>query len=284
MTRERKLILGIVAAVVVIAVGIWGYNFMFGATTEVSEPISSVPLELPTDPTAEPTALPTVEPTVAPTEQPSPTAEPEVESELADPTTVPDPTATLEPTATPEPVLRLFEIRQEGSEVRFTLGEILAGQPNTVIGVTDQVAGQIAVDLDQLQATQLGVIQINARTLMTDNEFRNRSIRTRILQTDDYEFITFTPTAIEGLPDSTTIGETVSFQVVGELTIRDVTQLVAFDVNVTPVSETELSGLGATTVMRADFDLVIPSVEDVADVEEAVLLEIEFVATAVDAG
>ena len=53
---------------------------------------------------------------------------------------------------------------------------------------------------------------------------------------------------------------------------------MTFDVAVILVDETRLEGLAATTIARADFQLTIPSVPNVADVDEEVLIELEFVA------
>jgi hypothetical protein len=99
---------------------------------------------------------------------------------------------------------------------------------------------------------------------------------------DEFEFSEFTPTAVEGMPESVTIGEPVTFQIVGDLTVRDITAPVTFDTTVTAVSETELQGSATATVQRAVFELTIPSVPSVANVGEDVGLEIDFVATAVD--
>jgi hypothetical protein len=55
---------------------------------------------------------------------------------------------------------------------------------------------------------------------------------------------------------------------------------MSFEVTVTPRSETELQGSARATLLRADFDLRIPSVSSVADVSEEVLLEFDFVALA----
>ena len=174
----------------------------------------------------------------------------------------------------------IFTISQDGSQVRFTLDELLRNQPNTVVGVTDQVAGEIAVNFEDPAASQVGEITINARTLRTDNDFRNRAINNEILDTGPYELITFTPTEIIGLPDSVAVGDTFEFQVVGDLTIRDVTQSVTFDVTVTVVSPTQITGYGSATVLRSDYDLSIPNVPSVANVTDEVLLEIEFTANA----
>jgi len=172
----------------------------------------------------------------------------------------------------------IFTIVQEQSEVRFTLDELLRGNPKTVVGTTNQVAGEIAIDVENPANTQVGTILVNARTLVTDNDFRNRAINNEILDTGDYEFITFTPTAISGIPENPQIGEELSFQITGDLTIRDITHEVTFDAIVVVNSETNLSGYASTMVARADYDLNIPDVPNVADVDEEVLLEIEFTA------
>jgi len=176
--------------------------------------------------------------------------------------------------------LRIYKISQADSEVRFELDEDLRGVRNTVVGTTDQVAGEIAVDLGDLSNVQVGVIQINARTLATDNNFRNRAIQNQILNTGEFEFITFTPTAISGLPASAGIGEEVTFTIEGDLTIRDITRPAVFSVVVMADSDGTIFGTAATIITRADYNLNIPSVPNVANVEEEIQLYIDFVATA----
>ena len=178
--------------------------------------------------------------------------------------------------------LTIYEIRPEESEVSFTLGEILRGVPTAVIGKTDQVAGQFAFDFADMSTAKVGTIQINARTLLTDNNFRNKAIRNRILFTDAFEFITFEPTAVTGLPDSISVGDKVEFQITGDLTVRDSTSEVTFDVTATAVSPDRIEGAATATVMRQQFNLQIPSVSGVADVDEEVILQLDFVAEAME--
>jgi polyisoprenoid-binding protein YceI len=178
--------------------------------------------------------------------------------------------------------LRVFRIVPDRSEARFTIDETLLGAPKTVVGSTSLVEGEVTVDLGDYSVTEIGPIQIDARSLTTDDDFRNRALRRQVLQSqeDAYQFILFAPTGIEGLPETATVGEAFEFSVTGDLKIREITQPVTFAVTVTPVSEQELQGIGVATVQRADFDLRIPNVPGVANVSEEVLLEIEFVATA----
>lgn len=123
---------------------------------------------------------------------------------------------------------------------------------------------------------------VNARVLTTDNEFRNRAIKNAILLTDEYEFITFVPNNIVGLPENGVVGDTYTFQVMGDLTVTDVTRPVTFEITVTPTQEGRLEGTAKTTVLYTDFELSIPDSPFVDTVEDEVRLEIDFVTMAVN--
>ena len=58
------------------------------------------------------------------------------------------------------------------------------------------------------------------------------------------------------------------------------TQEETFTVEATPLSETQLAGTATTIIARADYGLTIPSVPNVANVEEEVELYIDFLANA----
>lgn len=174
----------------------------------------------------------------------------------------------------------VFEVSQDESEARFLIDEVLNGADKKVIGVTNAVAAQIVVDPANPANVQVGQVQVNARTLVTDSGSRNRAIQNLILQTGAFEFVTFTPAQFVGLPASAAVGDTFSFQMIGDLTVRDITRQVTFDVTVTVESLERISGLAVTAINRGDFDLQIPSVPQVAFVEETFELELEFVALA----
>lgn len=222
------------------------------------------------------------------TEEAESTAVPTPPPTSAAPTNTPEQTAipAAEPTVTPAPaILRTFAIAAEQSEVRFFIDELLFGEPKTVVGRTNQITGTIQLDLNRPDAVELDPIEINARDLTTDSSFRNRALRSQILDSaeDAYQFITFTPTEIDGLTGETAvIGQPVSFNLIGDLQIRDISNTVTFVMSATAVSETELTGFGVVTVLRSDYDLNIPSVTGVADVADEVRLEIDFIAVATE--
>jgi polyisoprenoid-binding protein YceI len=215
----------------------------------------------------------------------------------ADATTEAEPTEAaateVPPTATPEAVeassdegaRSLYRINAELSEVRFIIHEELFGNPKEVIGATNEVAGDIIVDFSNPANSQVGEIRVNARTLETDDENRTRALRNQILQSrmDEFEFATFVPTGITGLPEEpVAVGDTVTFQLTGDLTVRNITSSVTFDVSVTLDSDERLEGSASTSTTRAAYELTIPNAPGVANVTDEVTLEIDFVADLVE--
>ncbi len=274
--KKNLLIIGAIVLVGIIAVA----AYVMRPPAEATAPIEAIPLATATTelvseaPTSEPTAV--EEPAAGePTATPSETGEAYPAPETNNQTVVNPAYPAPEEGATGA---IFFTIVQTESQARFTLDEELRGVPTTVIGATDQVAGELSIDFSNPANSQLGIIQVNARTLATENEFRNRAIQNEILQTGSFELITFTPTALAGLPATIAVGDTVTFQITGDLTIRDVTQSVTFEATVTIVAVDRIEGLASVTVLRSVYGLQIPSVPSVANVTDEVLVELEFVA------
>ena len=269
MSKNVTLVIAAVLVVIALAGGIWLYDFVLGDTEAASAPISAPTLEVSASATPAPTA------TIAPT-QAAPTQAAPTQAALPEATA---PTQGDPPAASSQGSLVNYQISQDESQVRFNIYELLRGQPKDVIGVSNQIAGQVAVDLNDLSTAQMGEIVINARTLETDDSRRNQAIRNRILFTDQYEFINFKPTQISGLSGSAVPGQSFTFQVYGDLTIKDVTAPVTFDVTVMVEAPERLVGSAKTSIALADFNLSVPSVPFVANVGETMALETDFVLT-----
>lgn len=213
--------------------------------------------------------VPTAEPTVA--QSAEPTAEPEATVE---------PTAEPTATSTPETSVRTFALVGGETEAQFIIDEVLRGSPKTVVGSTTDVAGTFTVDFANPAKVSFSPILINARTFATDDERRDRAIKNRILLTDQYEFITFEPKSVVGAPDRVEIGQTYTFQVVGDLTIIGTTREVPFDVEATVVSENRVEGRAQAVIRYADWGVSIPEVPAVTGVADEVTLVLNFVAEA----
>jgi len=273
--KRKNIILGlIVLAVIFIAGGIWLYQWVFGGTQSPSGSLTAIPIE--TGIVSQSTGQGTQQlsggaftPQAASQAYPAPSA--------ASNSTQPEPYPGVGAGSNPVAGQLIFQIAQDQAEARFIIHEELRGQPKEVIGATNQVAGEVAVNLADLSASQVGVIKVDARALQTDDNQRNQVIRNRILHTDTYEFITFKPTSISGLSGSATPGQKFNFQIAGDLTIQDVTRPVVFEVSGQVETLEKLSGTASTIIKRADFNLVIPSVPFVANPGEDVRIEIDLV-------
>lgn len=313
-----KRVLAAIVIILIIAIGVVVYLFL-KTPEEASGPIEAIPITAEADQasTAEAGGDTAVENTPVASEAQvdaeaaaDAAAEPEVRAE-AETSTDTDPSAETEASTeaeaqaevTPETVATVgeaeapsqdsatgmateaspvtFEVVPAESVARFYIDEVLRGSPTTVVGATDQVAGQLSVNASDLSSAQVGVIRVNARTLATNNDFRNRAIKNQILRTNDYEFVVFSPTDVIGLPESGAVGETYTFQIVGDLTVTDVTRPVTFDVTATATSNTRIEGVATTAFLYTDFELFIPDSPSVDTVNDEVRLELEFVAEAV---
>ena len=256
---KHKLFILAIFGLVLLAGGVWLYDWVLGDTLEASQPINAVPL-------SSERSAPLTSPTTTSDEITGSAAMQQPPIETAQET---------QETALPQNDTK-FSISQSETQARFRIFEELNGQPTDVVGITNQVAGEAIINLDELSQTRLGIISVNARTLLTDQDRRNQAIRNRILQTDQFEYITFSPHELTGLDGRAVTGQDYTFQISGDLTIRDITQPVVFDAMVTVEADDRLRGIASTVILREAFNLLIPSVPFVANVGENVSLEIEF--------
>jgi polyisoprenoid-binding protein YceI len=99
----------------------------------------------------------------------------------------------------------------------------------------------------------------------------------------EYEFTDFVPTSISELPSQVELGQTITIQVTGDLTLRGMTRSVTFNVNLTVIDVDELQGSATTTVNRSNFGILNDADNgfDYHGVEEKVTLEFDFVARSV---
>lgn len=184
-------------------------------------------------------------------------------------------------TLTPTKDETAFTIVSSSSAATFTTHEVLMGQPKQVVGKTNAVAGEILVNTSAPSQSRVGQIRVDLTTLVTDSSQRNNTLQSRILETSNpaNQYATFTGTAIKGMPASAAVGQTVHFQLVGNLTVHQVTRSETFDVTLTVKSATELTGTAQTTLRYEDFGLVIPAVPFVSNVSDDVTLALTFTAT-----
>jgi len=176
----------------------------------------------------------------------------------------------------------VFDVVSENSLALFIIEEVLRGDANTVVGRTDQIDGSLAIEF-QTGQVDIGPVEINLRSIRTDDELRDRTIRSRILNSnrDEYEFATFHPTEVTGTPDGVAAGDTLSLAITGDLRIRGVIREVTFAMDLNVHTYDQIQGIAYTEISRADFGIVVPYVGGnsiVSQVNDTVELRMEFVA------
>ena len=284
MSTKSIALIGLAGLIVLAGLGFAAFNLLFTNNTAPSGALTAIPVVVntvaPSTATSQPvtTAASTHASTAASGAATTVAATPANATAAASLTAAASFTAAASTGASP--ALAVYQIVPDQSQVSFTITEELSGQPNTVVGTTNLVAGQLAFNPNDLSQTQVGVIQIDARGLSTDSDRRNGAIRNFILNTNQYEYITFTPRSVSGLTGLAQVGQPLTFQITGDLTIRDVTRSVSFDVTAQGAAQGQITGTAKATVNRSDFSLTIPSVPNVANVGEQVTLQINFVANA----
>ena len=231
-------------------------------------------------PEPQPTPIPTAAAAVPTQPPPAATVEPTA-------TVPPIPTATTAPAPTPAAPTAPSEATQsatafvlgEGTVARYMVEEVLASQGFKVAtGETSEVVGRIVFDADGAIVADESSIVIRAGTLKTDNDRRDRYVREQTLQTANYPEIIFRPTSAEGLPSPLSeAGGEVEFTLSGDLTIRDQTRPVTWDV--TAEFGGSITGLAVIDINFEQFGMDKPRVAVVVSVGDTIRLELDFVGT-----
>jgi polyisoprenoid-binding protein YceI len=140
------------------------------------------------------------------------------------------------------------------------------------VGTTKAVKGEVRLQGGQAK----GSFTVDLRELKSDQARRDNYLRQNTLETDRFPTASFRPKRVEGLPNPLPQSGKFPVKVVGDLTIRDVTQEVVWE------GEVEFSGQEARVLLRTEFPfekfgLVQPRVPILLSVENRIRLEVDLV-------
>jgi polyisoprenoid-binding protein YceI len=167
-----------------------------------------------------------------------------------------------------------YGVVTDGSEVRYRVREQLAGLnfPNDAVGATSAVEGAVAFDAQGRVLRGESRFTIDLRTLRSDEPRRDNYLRRNTLETERYPTVTFVPTEARRLPFPFPPSGSAPFELVGDLTVKDVTRSVTW--NATASFDGPVVSVRARTAFRfADFGLRVPRVAVVLGVEDDIKLE-----------
>ena len=168
-----------------------------------------------------------------------------------------------------------YQVVAERSEARYLVREQLVGLsfPNDAVGTTRAIEGDLAIDARGRVLPSDSRFRVDLRALRSDEGRRDNYLRRNTLETDRFPHAVFVPAEVRGLPVPLPQSGTVSFDLAGDLTIRDATRRVTWEATAT-VNGQEVSIRARTAFRFADFGLRIPRVASVLSVEDTIRLEI----------
>jgi polyisoprenoid-binding protein YceI len=182
---------------------------------------------------------------------------------------------------------RTFILVPEQSEASYVVAEtflenassqlnIPAGLVDT-IGRTQVLEGEFVLDLSQANPLISSFFQVDLSTLSSDQSMRDNRLKRDWLESATYPLATFVATGIENFPADYADGQEVSFQLLGDLTIRNTTLPATFDVTATLVNG-QIVGTAVAPLTMSNFGVDPPSMLGLFNVEDDFRVEISFTA------
>jgi polyisoprenoid-binding protein YceI len=173
----------------------------------------------------------------------------------------------------------VYSIVPEESIARYRVEEELAEVGvQDAVGQTQAMIGQIAFGEDGLPLP-CSRFDVDLRTLQSDSARRDNFLYSNTLEAETYPLATFVLRAVEGLDQPLAEGEETTLMLIGDLTLRDTTRLVAWEATVAR-DGSRLTGNAATEFEMPDFAIEPPRVPVVLSLDETIRLEIDVTAAA----
>jgi polyisoprenoid-binding protein YceI len=191
------------------------------------------------------------------------------------------PPGTAAPTTTAPPPATTFgpipsgawNIDQEGTVVGYRIAEELASIGGaTAVGRTSEVTGTLV--LDGAAITEVSVA-VDMTSLASNDNRRDRQLRTRGLQTDQFPEATFMLDEPIDLGTVPAVGVPISATANGTLTLHGVSQSVTIVLDAQLLDATTIVVVGSTEVVLADYDIEPPVGFGVVSVADSGLFEFQ---------
>ena len=177
---------------------------------------------------------------------------------------------------------RTFTLTPDASKATFRVQEQFLGVklPEDAVGSTKALIGKITLTAEPAIVAEESFFEVETKSLRTDISMRDNAIKVS-LRAYQVAKARFVPREVRGLPAVRSDDGAFKAQLVGEMSIREVTQPVTFDVDGF-LRGNDLGGTARAELKMSDYGIDQPRAMDVAWVADQVRLEIEFAASGAD--
>ena len=188
--------------------------------------------------------------------------------------------ATTSSSPIPSSGLSTFQIVPAQTTASYSVYEdlIIENKPNNdAIGTTHSVQGSFKIKTGSSPLVTAMKITVDLRTLQTDSQRRDNYVRQNYLESDTYPYATFVSVSTQGLPASYSDGQTVHYQLIGNLTLHGKTNKEVFDVQ-GKVAGNTITGTATSTIYMTDFGIQPPNLVGIAIAQNKVVITLQFTA------
>ncbi len=185
-------------------------------------------------------------------------------------------------TPIPTASLQHFALVPAQSSATYTVKEnlILGGAGDrTTVGTTNGVTGDFYIRTTPSPLVAQVHLTIDLTKLTTDSAQRDRFVQSNYLQTDQFPTAEFASTCVDGLPTTVSDGQSLSFNLVGNLTLHGKVNQETFAVT-GKVTGTSITGTATTAIFMTDFGIQPPDLANIAISDNKVALTLAFTANA----
>ncbi|MEZ4718168.1 MAG: YceI family protein [Caldilineaceae bacterium] len=155
-----------------------------------------------------------------------------------------------------------FVIVPEESEARYSINEVFISDNNalvTAIGRTTAITGSLTLNYADPAASTFDEFVVDVSLLRSDRSRRDRAIRSRWLESATFPLATFKVTEVRGFPADPAEGEPIDFQLVGDMTVKETTREVVWDVTAMLEGDRPTGSATLSTFLE-DFNIPVPSI------------------------
>jgi len=168
--------------------------------------------------------------------------------------------------------------KNTNSTARYIVNEQLVKlpAPNNAVGSTKEIKGKIILSENgQISPDHNSYLEVNMLSLKSDSSRRDNYLKSKSLESNIYPTALFQITKINNLPFPTPQNQKLDFELIGILTIRNVSKEVTWNVS-SEFDGTKLTGIANTQFNFGFFEIEIPKVFVVVSVKDLIQLEIDF--------
>ncbi len=169
-----------------------------------------------------------------------------------------------------------YVVAPVGNEARYKVMEQLANIGlNEVVGTTKDVTGRIILDGSGKVVKDSSKIVVNVSTLTTDQKRRDNYLKGKSLESTKFPEVTLVPVSFDGFAEPIAAGQSKTFTLVGNLTVRDQTRPTTWQVTARRQGN-DIVGTAKTMFTFKDFNMDQPKVPIVLSVADTIKLEYDF--------